>query len=120
MKPVRKMSAKTKIKVLEVLEKAIAFLSGKAGAKRWCKEALARNKDGVSCDIAAKDKPVKFCAIGAILKFQPKRSLMDLWFELDEFVGLDEAGLSVVNDTKGRGAALRVMKSYKKKLEAGK
>lgn len=100
------MTNKTKIKVLE---KAIKLLSGREGAKRWCKGSMAVDKDGQPVDEGCKEA-VKFCAVGAILRSQKNREDFSLWDDFD--------GLSITNDNKGRGAALRVMRKRLKELQA--
>lgn len=101
------MTNKTKIKVLE---KAIALISGPEGKKRWCQGHFGEDKKGNRLSLRH-HQPVRFCAAGAILWSQTDKGDNSLWFEFNP-------SLTKINDTQGRGAALRAMRKHLKMLKA--
>lgn len=106
------MSSLTKKEKIKILDKTLALLGGREGAKNWCKNALARDASGDQCEEKSKYAK-RWCIAGTLCKFGG----FELWLEIDRKAGRGKA-LSFINDEDGRGAALKVLRAYKKELEA--
>ena len=100
---------------IRVLEKVLQLIGGRDGAKRWCQAAMAKDSRGESVD-ADDRKAVMWCAGGALTKFGATGD--SVWSEINtKLISKGKTTLAILNDTAGRGAVLRVLRSYKRKLE---
>ncbi len=106
------MTNKQKIRELD---RVLALLGGPDGAKRWCQGMNAQDKDGHTIKCESK-KAVRFCAVGALRRTKAGR---ELYVEIScALCATPDQCISYINDEQGRGAVLRFLRSYKKKLEA--
>ncbi len=110
----KKITKAQREKRIQVLEKALQLIGGRDGAQRWCQQVMARDKKGVAVDEDSK-RAVRWCAAGALSKFGFHGT--NVWGAINAELIKKGSTLATLNDTEGRGAVLRVLRSYKRKLE---
>lgn len=105
----------TKAQKIKIVDKLLEFFGGREGAKRWCFGGVAQDKDGNYTRERDKNA-VRWCLVGGIRKlsksFTFEKDLSRFCYDKYDLL------LGTYNDAKGRGAVLRLLRSYKKSLEA--
>lgn len=111
----KKLTKLQREKRIQVLEKALQLIGGREGAKRWAQQVMAIDKSGKDVDATSK-RAVRWCAAGALTKHGPVGE--KIWSEINSaLLNGRNTTLATVNDNEGRGAVLKLLRNYKKKLE---
>lgn len=103
----------TKARQIKVIDKVLALIGGRDGAKRWCKKATAQDVAGHWVD--ARDKrAVRWCVLGALEKVTSSSEIIRTVLSA---TGTTGTNLITLNDTQGRRAVLKALRKYKKELQ---